>query len=68
MEKIHCECCDEVIPSKVPRLTLKPGVAKGDHFDSEETDRDYCLKCARTQSDKILQDIVNDWKEELNAK
>lgn len=67
MEKIHCECCDEVIPSSEKRVLLKPGGGKGNSFDEEDEFRDYCLRCARLAGEKILRDILDDWKEELNA-
>jgi hypothetical protein len=68
MEKTHCECCDVVIGQKVKHLMIKIAVSGIDGtFEEDSEFRDYCLRCAKQQADKILQGILAEWEEELKA-
>jgi hypothetical protein len=44
-ERIHCDCCDAVIPDGITRLTLQCGTAKADTWQHEDKPRDYCADC-----------------------
>jgi len=43
--RVHCDCCNAVIPDGITRLTLRCGTARADTWQHEDDDRDYCPDC-----------------------